>query len=257
VLPLPLWYKVVVVGVYGLIVGSYLPVVIYRVPRGMSTHLPRSSCPDCGHMIALYDIIPVFSWLWLRGRCRGCHGRISLRYPLVEGLCGVLYVALALRIGLRWELLAYLLVAPTLVALACIDAQFHLLPRRIVWPMTVVSVLAFANAALWARDWSRFGLALVCAAATGAFFLGLHLVNREGLGLGDVRLAPLLGLALGWIGWPEAVAGVTLGSFLGILVGVVLIASKRATAKTKMPYGTYLAIGALATVLITAGSGRM
>jgi prepilin signal peptidase PulO-like enzyme (type II secretory pathway) len=70
VLPLPLWYKVVVVGVYGLIVGSYLPVVIYRVPRGMSTHLPRSSCPDCGHMIALYDIIPVFSWLWLRGRCR-------------------------------------------------------------------------------------------------------------------------------------------------------------------------------------------
>jgi leader peptidase (prepilin peptidase)/N-methyltransferase len=92
---------------------------------------------------------------------------------------------------------------------------------------------------------------------TGAFFLGLHFVNREGLGLGDVRLAPLLGLALGWIGWPETVTGVTLGSFLGILVGVALIASKRATAKTKMPYGTYLAIGTLATVLITAGSGRM
>jgi leader peptidase (prepilin peptidase)/N-methyltransferase len=257
VLPLPLWYKVVVVGVYGLIVGSYLPVVIYRVPRGMSTHLPRSSCPDCGHMIALYDIIPVFSWLWLRGRCRGCHGRISLRYPLVEALCGVLYVALALRIGLRWDLLPYLMVAPTLVALACIDAQFHLLPRRIVWPMTVVSVLAFANAALWAHDWSRFVLAIGCAMVAGVFFAGLHLMNREGLGLGDVRLAPLLALTLGWIGWPEAVVGVMIGSFLGIFVGVVLIASKRATTKTKMPYGTYLAIGTLATVLVTASAARM
>jgi leader peptidase (prepilin peptidase)/N-methyltransferase len=247
----PFAFKMFEIVGYGMIVGSYLPVVVYRVPRGISTVWPRSACPSCEAQINIYDIIPIFSWLILRGKCRSCHAKISIRYPLIEAAGAGLWIAFALVDGFHWDLLAYLVVAPTLVCLAVIDWQWHLLPRRIVWPMTVLTTLALANAALWYHDWARFERAILAAGLAWGVFALLRLVGpKGGLGLGDVRLALLLGLILGWVGWFEVVVGITSSAMLGVICALVATAVQGADAAKKWPFGTFLAIGTLGTLAV-------
>ena len=224
----------------GLIVGSYLNVVIHRLPREESTVLPRSRCPSCGAAIAAYDNVPLLSYLWLGGRCRSCKARISPRYPLIEALTGGLFLACFLRFGPTLEAVAGALFCALMVALGAIDAEHYLLPDRITLPGIALG-LAFSP---W-LSWSGIGAALIGAALGAGILLALWwgwlvLRKEEGLGLGDVKMLAMVGAFLGWKG---VLVTLFAGALAGSIVGLVLMSRGEAGMKTRLPFGTFLAAG--------------
>jgi leader peptidase (prepilin peptidase)/N-methyltransferase len=229
---------------FGLTIGSFLNVVIYRVPRHESIVSPRSACPTCGTAIRERDNIPVLSWLLLRGRCRSCHSPISRRYPLVELACSALFAGAAARLGYNWDLPAMLVLLASLLALACIDVELLLLPKLIVYPALAGVTGLLILAALLTNDWSRLGVASLCAVGWFVVFFALNFANPRYLGFGDVRMAPMLGLGLGWLGWRYVVLGFFAGNLIGALTGIALIATKRMSRDQQIPYGVFLALGA-------------
>jgi leader peptidase (prepilin peptidase)/N-methyltransferase len=231
-------------GLLGLAIGSFLNVVIYRIPRDESIVTPRSRCPSCAAPIKEYDNIPVLSWVLLRGKCRHCHAPISPRYLVVELATGVLFGGLAARMGYAWELPAFLVFLAALLALSCIDLELLILPKKIVYPSLLLVTLLLALASGATHDWNRLGVGAICAAAWFAFFFAMNFASPRILGFGDVRLAPLLGLALGWLGWRYVVLGFFAANFIGLVIGVVLIASRRMKRDQPIPYGIFLAAGA-------------
>ncbi|HWG99271.1 MAG TPA: prepilin peptidase, partial [Pilimelia sp.] len=191
----------VLAGVLGLVVGSFLNVVIHRVPRAESLLRPGSHCPRCRAAVAARHNVPVLGWLVLRGRCAACRAPISPRYPLVELATAALFVAVTAHLGLDWALPAYLYLAAVAVALAMIDLDVQRLPNAIVLPSYPIAAVLLLLAAAAGGDWPaalRGGLAM---AALWAFYLALFLIYPGGMGYGDVKLAGLLGLYLGWLGW--------------------------------------------------------
>jgi leader peptidase (prepilin peptidase)/N-methyltransferase len=236
-------------GVLGLAVGSFLNVVIWRVPRGESVVRPPSHCPGCDREITPRDNVPVVSWLLLRGRCRGCGTRISVRYPLVELLTAVLFAAVAYRIGPAPELPAYLYLVAVGVALAAIDLDHRRLPNALTLPSYVVVGVLLTVAGAVTGDWWALARAGLATAAWYGVLFALAVAVPRGMGFGDVKLAGVLGMALGWLGWGEAVVGFFLGFAFGALVGVVLMVLGRAGRKTAVPFGPFLVAGALAAVL--------
>jgi leader peptidase (prepilin peptidase)/N-methyltransferase len=238
------------VAVLGLAVGSFLNVVIHRVPAGESVVHPRSRCPSCGHEITARDNIPVVSWVLLRGRCRSCAAPISARYPLVELLTAALFVVMLLRFGLEWELAAYLYLAAVGVALAAIDIDVHRLPDVLTLPSYgVLGGLLLLPAAVEAQ-WDDYLRAWLAALALFAFYFVLVLVYPAGMGFGDVKLAGVLGLALGFQGWGEVVVGGFLGFALGAVGGITLMLVRGAGRKTKVAFGPFMLLGALAALLV-------
>ena len=235
--------------VLGLVIGSFLNVVIWRVPRGESIVSPPSACPNCHHEIRAYDNIPVVSWLVLRGRCRDCGHPITARYPLVELGTGVLFAVMAWRFGLSWELPAYLYLAAIAVALALIDIDVKRLPNVITLPSyAVAGVLLLLPAAIDGR-WSDYLTAWLGAVALFAFYFLLAFIYPAGMGFGDVKLAGVLGLYLGWLGWGPLIVGGFLGFLLGAVVGIALMALGKGGRKTKIPFGPYMLAGALIAVI--------
>jgi leader peptidase (prepilin peptidase) / N-methyltransferase len=228
----------------GLAVGSFLNVVIYRVPRHESIVSPRSRCPICAAPIKEYDNIPVVSWLILRGRCRSCRAPISPRYLVVELIGGALFGGLAARMGYAWSLPAYLVFVSSLLALSCIDLELLVLPKKIIYPtlILVTSLLVIASAAL--NDWDRLRDGAICGAAWFIVFFLMNFASPRILGFGDVRLAPLLGLALGWLGWRYVVLGFFAANLMGAVIGISLIAAKRLAREQPVPYGVFLSAGA-------------
>jgi leader peptidase (prepilin peptidase)/N-methyltransferase len=241
---------IIAAAAYGLVIGSFLNVVIYRVPAGVSIVRPGSACPNCKEPIATRDNIPVFSWLVLRGRCRNCATVISIRYPLVEVLTAGIWVAVALRFGWSWTLPAELAFVTGLIALAFIDYDHLKLPRVIVWPLglTVLALLVLASAIH--GSWHRLLVAVICAAVEFAILFTINFISPRSMGFGDVRLGAVLGLALGWLGWRYAFWGFLLANLLGAVVGVVLIAARRAGRRTPIPFGVFLAIGAFLALFL-------
>lgn len=237
-------------GLLGLAVGSFLNVVIYRVPRKQSIVSPRSACPSCSAPIRERDNIPVLSWLLLRGRCRDCGAPISPQYPLVELLTAGLFVWTAARFGASWELPAYLVLFAGLVPLAVIDAELMVLPTRIVSPVTAAVSALLLMASAGTGHWHQLVVGLACAAAWCAVFLALYLISPRFLGLGDVRLAPLLGISLGWLGVGYAVLGFFAANLIGAVIGLVLIAVKGYTRQDRVAYGVFLAAGCAVGVLL-------
>jgi leader peptidase (prepilin peptidase)/N-methyltransferase len=238
-------------GVVGLCIGSFLNVVVHRVPRKESVIRPRSHCPSCGIVLANRDNVPVVSWLRLRGRCRSCEGAISIRYPLVELGTATLFVAGALRFGADWALPAYLVFFASLLAISVIDLEHYIIPNRIVYPTIFLSVPLLAVAALAQDDWTDFGHALLGGTSAFLLLLLVHLASPRGMGFGDVRLSFILGLFLGWLDpWVGHVfLGLFLGFLLGSVTGLVLIAIRRRGRKDHIPFGPFLAAGAMLTVL--------
>lgn len=241
-----------VCALYGLLIGSFLNMVTYRVPRHESVVRPRSKCPSCDATILGRDNFPVLSWLLLKGRCRNCRSPISVRYVLVEMAGGLLFAGAAARLGFNWDLPAMLVLLASLLALACIDLEHMLLPKRIVYPslLMVLGLLTFAAA--MSGEWHRLLVAVICAAVWFAVFFIMNFASPRALGFGDVRLAPLLGLGLGWFGWPYVVLGFFSASFIGAVIGMVLIATKRISRHQQIPFGVFLAAGA--ALAIFAGS---
>jgi leader peptidase (prepilin peptidase)/N-methyltransferase len=242
-------------GLLGLAFGSFANVVIHRVPRGESIVRPASRCPSCGEPVAWRDNLPVLGWLLLGGRCRHCRAPISARYPLVELSMGLLWFLVALRLaaaGLGWAVPAYLALAFLCVVLAVIDASTRLLPNRITYPAFPIILGLLLLASVGLGDLGRLARGLLAALAVGAFFLLLALISPRGMGLGDVKLAPTLGLALGWLSWGAVAFGVFAGFLLGGVAGLAAIALLGLTRKSLLPFGPWLVTGALLGVLAGA-----
>lgn len=226
----------------GLIVGSYLNVVIYRLPRGLSTVFPRSGCPSCGAPIRARDNFPVVSFLLLGGRCRACRAPISWRYPAIEATTSLLFVASFLRFGPSLGALAAALFCSLMIVLAMIDLEHLILPDRITLPGIAVG-LALQPFLPWA-GWRQ---ALIGAALGAGILLAIwglwYLIRREeGMGLGDVKMLALIGAFLGWKGVLVALFFSTLA---GAAVGLALMRWGSLEMRSKLPFGTFLSLGGL------------
>jgi leader peptidase (prepilin peptidase) / N-methyltransferase len=243
---------VVACGLGGLAIGSFLNVVIYRVPIGRSIVTPPSACPACDVPVAPRDNIPVASWLLLRGRCRNCHVPISGRYPAVEALTAILFALLAIRLGASWSLPAEIAFVGGLIALAAVDLERYLLPRAILYPTLALAVGGLLLAASVTDHWVRLGVAALCGAGAFGTFFAIHFVRPAWLGFGDVRLAALLGLALGWMGPWYLVIGFMIANLAGAGVGIGLMLAGKATRTTALPYGVFLAGGSVLALLVGA-----
>ena len=251
-------------GLFGSLIGSFLNVVIFRVPAGRSIVSPPSACSGCGARIRAWDNVPVFSWLVLRGRCRDCQVRISARYPLVEFGTAVFFACVAVWVlsgvstssttgfgsstvsamaGLLVTLVAFLYLAAVSVSLAMIDLDTQTLPNRIVLPAYPVTAVLLAAAALLAGEPDRILGALVGGAALFGVYLLLALAYPAGMGLGDVKLAGVLGLYLGWLGWGEIAVGGFAAFLLGGFFALVLVVARKANRKSGIPFGPWMLAG--------------
>ncbi len=240
----------VAAGLLGLLIGSFLNVVVHRVPDGRSVAGGRSACPACDSEIRARDNIPVLSWVLLHGRCRDCAAPISMRYPLVELSCAVLFAALVMRLGVDPVLPALLALGAAGIALALIDLDVQRLPFVITVPMLAVIAALLVVDGL-ADGWSPASTALVSMAVWFGIYGGLWLGTAgRGMGLGDVVLAPTLGLALGWLGWGPSLVGLLAGFGTGALVGVVMIAAGRAGRRSALPFGPFMLTGAAVGIFV-------
>jgi len=221
----------------GLAVGSFLNVVVHRVPVGESVVWPTSRCPRCGKAILLKDNVPLVSYAILRGRCRDCGGPIPARYPLVEGLTGLLFGAAAARFGAETGQLALsLALIAALVALALTDLEHRLLPNAVVGPAALAGpVLSF-----WGGAGAWWSYALAGLAVSGALFL-LAVVYPGGMGMGDVKMGGMLGLFLG----PYAGMAVFVGALFGCIAYAALVLAGRLERGSALPFGTFMALGGL------------
>jgi leader peptidase (prepilin peptidase)/N-methyltransferase len=229
---------IVAAALAGLIIGSFLNVVAWRLPRGESLSRPRSRCPQCETPIKPYDNVPVLSWLLLRGRCRHCGARISPRYPLVEAATAALYVAVVLFREGALDITLGLLLVTALIPITLIDLELRLIPNKITLPAAVAAVIAGV-----VLDVGFVPEQLIAGAAAGGFFLLAAILYPRGMGMGDVKLAGMLGLYLG-----RAVApAIFIALIAGVLVGAIVIArvGARAGRKTAVPFGPFLALGGL------------
>jgi leader peptidase (prepilin peptidase)/N-methyltransferase len=242
---LPTAYVVGVVGVLGLLVGSFLNVVVHRVPAGLSVVNPPSACPGCGHEVRARDNVPVLSWLLLRGRCRDCAAPISGRYPLVEAGTGAAFAVTAWRFDDPVVLVAALVAVGAGIGLALIDLEHQRLPFAITRVMTVLVVLVVVGgsaAGVSDVDWTA--VAVSVASWTGVYALLHYGSGGRAMGFGDVALAPVLGLVLGLVGWPAAVIGLFAGFVLGTIVLVPLRVTGRLGRMTPVPHGPFMLAGA-------------
>jgi leader peptidase (prepilin peptidase)/N-methyltransferase len=252
--PVALSAYLVILFVGGLILGSFDNVLIHRVPSGMSIVRPGSACPSCGTPIAARDNIPVLSWILLRARCRACGKPISARYPLVELGTGITWLVLG---WWAWQpdgidpLLPLLLALGTAgVALSMIDLDHKRLPDAIVIPLYPITLAGLVLAGLVSGEWPWSG-ALIGLAVWLVLIGGLWLFSGgRAMGFGDVKLAPVLGATLGWVGVGSAVVGLFTAFVLGAVVGLVLMLRHRAGRGSQVPFGPFLLAGALMGLLV-------
>jgi leader peptidase (prepilin peptidase)/N-methyltransferase len=228
--------------VLGAAVGSFLNVCIYRLPRSLSIVRPRSMCPGCESKIAFYDNIPILSYLVLLGKCRYCNTRISLRYPLVEGVTGLFALAVFNRYGITFEGMLLFAFVCALVTVTFIDLDHRIIPNVITFPG-----IAIGFAASFVVDFVTFKDALMgIFVGGGTLFLvasGYYLLTKkEGMGGGDVKLLAMIGAFLGWKG---AVFTIFVGSALGTVIGAGVAIKSREGRKAAVPFGPFLSIGAL------------
>ena len=242
---MPGWFALAVAAAYGLVVGSFLNVVIHRLPRGESLVHPPSRCPGCGARVRWFDNVPVLSYVLLGGRCRSCRRWISPRYPAVELLGGAAAVTPLLRFGLTVPGVEAMLFLMLLIALAFIDLEHHILPDLLTLPGIALGLACSLLGGLVPPLDAVVGAAIGAAVPLVVIVIYRRLRGAEGMGLGDSKLLAMIGAFLGWRG-----ALLTLGvaATAGAAVGVALIASGKGRRDTELPFGTFLA-GASALVL--------
>jgi leader peptidase (prepilin peptidase)/N-methyltransferase len=232
----------------GAVIGSFLNVCIYRMPRGMSIVSPASRCPNCNSAIMPYDNVPIFSYVFLGGKCRMCKARISLRYPLVEFLNAVLYVSVFWKYGAEWNTLVYFVFCSALIVITFIDLDFQIIPDRITLPGIPLGLLAgcfvmpdpFARASLLG-----FKASLIGFLVGGGLFYSIAVLSRGGMGGGDIKMMAMVGALSGW---KSVLLTTFVGSLTGAAVGIFLMVFKGRGRKTKIPFGPFLALGSLTTL---------
>ena len=239
----------VVVGLFGAIVGSFLNVCIHRLPRGQSIVWPASACPNCNRRLAWYENLPIVSFAALGGRCRGCRAPIAVRYPIVESMTAALFITSFWLFGPGLLFVSRTLFGCALIVLFFIDLEHHLLPNVITLPGIVVG---FAFSLFGDPGWLS---SLVGVAIGGGLLFAIaetyyRLRHEEGLGMGDVKMLAMIGA---FVGWQLTLVALMMASIAGSLVGVLLIATRRGTMKYALPFGTFLAMGAMLAVVFGPG----
>ncbi len=241
---------IVIAALYGLLFGSFLTVVVDRVPRGASIVSPGSACGNCGLRLGIRDLVPVFSWLVLRGKCRRCRMNIGIEPLILELVTALLFGLFAWKFGLDWALPAFCVFGAGLVGLSWIDLRTKRLPREIIYVTAAVGIPLLCIAALARHEPRRMWTMLLGAACALAFMGLVYLLSRGGMGDGDVRLSPLLGAYLGWLNPGLVAVGLFMGFLAGAVVGVAMMARGRAGRKTAVPFGPFLALGTIVAVFI-------
>lgn len=237
-------FNLLAAALFGLSIGSFLNVVIYRLPLGQSLASPPSRCRNCGYSLRWFDNIPVLSWVFLRGRCRKCGVSVSWQYPIVELITGTLFVLVVWFTPMGPLVFARLILVCILIALFGIDLEHQILPNTITLPGIVVGLLFSLVAPPGIRD------ALIGAVLGGgilyAIAAGYYLWRREeGMGMGDVKMLAMLGA---FLGWKAVLVTLVFASFSGALVGIAMMAVQRGGMKYALPFGTFLALGAVAAM---------
>ena len=238
--------EIILIFVLGLIVGSFSNVCIYRVPRNESVIYPGSHCPKCHSNISPIDNIPLLSYILLKGRCRNCRSKISIQYPVVEFLTGLIYLIIYLIYGLSIQSLVYLILSSALIIIAFIDLNEQIVPDVISLPGIGVGLIlsffvpyiSFINSALGVVVGG--GIILIIA------LVGSMIFKKEAMGGGDVKLAAMIGA---FLGWRYAIISLFLGFFLGALTGIILIMAKIKKREDAIPFGPFIALGSIITLL--------
>jgi len=271
-LGIPLPIACVIIGVLGAMIGSFLNVVIHRLPRNQSIVFPSSTCPECRAPIAAYDNIPILSFMILRGRCRKCRAPISARYPAVEALTAFLFAAVAWRGGFSWALPFDLFFIAAMVALLFIDAENMILPNAITYPGMLFALIArlaipylagpnrvddLAHLGAIVPPNLPLGIVSLIGAAIGALagggslwlmgFIWEKLRGVEAMGLGDVKMMIMVGA---YLGWRLTILTILLAVFSGSLVGIAIMARRGRNLQMMLPFGIFLGIGAVLSLLI-------
>lgn len=237
-------------ALFGALLGSFGNVLIYRVPAGLSIVTPGSACPHCKTSIKPWDNIPVLSWFFLRGKCRSCKAPISVRYPAVEAGTAAVFALTAARADRAQDLIVLLPLVFVAVVLAVIDLDTKRLPNALTIPLLGVLPLLGAAAVVAGADAGSYMRALTVAVASFVAFLAIALIVPQGFGLGDVKLAPSLGFAMGFLsrGGARAFVGFLLAFLVGSLVGIGMLVAGKAGRKTAIPFGPWLVVGSLLAI---------
>jgi len=234
--------KVFFAFLYGIVIGSFLNVLIHRLPQGKSIIKPGSHCPNCGAPIAFYDNIPLISYLILRGKCRNCKSSISYQYPLVEGITGALFVIFYLKSGLSLVFITETVFSALIIVLIFTDLNHQLLPDVITIPGTIGGLLFSLNGGLTTIGSSLIGAGLGAGIVLAIRELYFRLREEEGMGLGDVKLMAMIGA---FLGWERALLTLVIGSFLGSVVGIIIIAKEKGDLRFPLPFGSFLGIASI------------
>ncbi len=225
--------------IFGLVIGSFLNVVIYRVPRGQSIAFPPSHCPGCDTHLKPMDLVPVFSWLFLKGRCRHCGAGISIRYPLIELFTALIFLLLSLNFW-GWQLISLLILSSVLIVAAVIDYEHGIIPNKLLLTGFIIGLIIFLF-----RPVLPLSQHLLGVLAGGLPLLLLAALSRGGMGGGDIKLAAVMGLYLG----PKLMlTALFLGSLLAGLTGIVFMLAGKKTRKDTMVFGPFLALGAVVSI---------
>lgn len=241
----PQWELTLLIGVLGAVIGSFLNVCIHRLPRGESLVRPRSRCPACGALIRAFDNVPLLSFLWLRGRCRDCRAAISIRYPAVELLNGLGYVLLWRRFGWTPDALIYGVFFSALVVVTFIDWDHQIIPNRITLPGIVVGLVSAATVLTGSFVDAVIGAALGGGLLYAVAVASEWVLKKEGMGLGDVKLLAMIGA---FLGWKAVLVTVFVGALGGSFVGLALMALKLKRRDDPIPFGPFLALGAVSAL---------
>ncbi len=240
----------VIFFILGLLIGSFINVCIYRLPKKESIVAPRSYCPSCQHPVRSYDNIPVLSFLLLRGRCRDCHAVISWQYPAVELVHAVGYLLIFNQFGLSIETLVYAIFFSALLTITVIDLYHQIIPDSISLPGIVIGLLAASTVLSTGPKDAVIGLLLGGGLFYAIAILSVVLLKKEGMGGGDIKLVAMIGALLGW---QKVILVVFLASVIGSIIGIVLIATRLRGRQDPIPFGPFLAMGAIIAVFFGDG----
>ena len=238
-------FDLLLAGLVGLCIGSFLNVVIYRLPLGQSIVSPPSRCRNCDYLLRWFDNVPVLSWVFLRARCRKCGTPVSWQYPLVELITGALFVLVVWLTPIGPLVFSRLLLVSILIALFGIDLEHQILPNSITLPGIVIGMLFSVIAPPGIKD-SLIGVVVgggILYVIAGAYYLWRR---EEGMGMGDVKMLAMIGA---FLGWKAVLVTLVLSSFSGAIIGLLLMAAQRGDMKYALPFGTFLAIGAVVAML--------
>ncbi|MBB6216605.1 leader peptidase (prepilin peptidase)/N-methyltransferase [Anaerosolibacter carboniphilus] len=234
----------IIVGLFGLIIGSFLNVCIWRIPRGESIAFPSSHCPQCNTFLKPVDLIPVASFILFRGKCRYCGEKISLQYPMIEALNGLIYVLLYTRFGYSLDFIQYAALSSLLLTISLIDIQHQIIPDHLTF-IGLMLALGFGMSTFIEVE-GTLGAHLLGLLIGGGFLLLVAFVTNGAMGGGDIKLMGMLGL---WLGWKWTLLTMLLSFVIGACVSLLLLVAKIKTRKDAIPFGPFIAIAALMTVL--------